>query len=147
MSQTSTGGRHDVVDTQKTPLGQKEAERMSTAAWTVRQNAHILGTTRVGAAVVTGDGSIFAGCNVEHCFRSHDIHAEVNAIGSMVAAGYTDLLAVLVVAERERFTPCGSCMDWIFQFGGASCLIGFQSSPNATIEIFRADQLMPFYPL
>ena len=95
---------------------------------------------------MTSDGSIFAACNVEHRFRSHDIHAEVNAIGSMVAGGYTDLRAVIVVAERERFTPCGGCMDWIYQFGGPSCLIGFQSSPHAEIVLFSADELMPYYP-
>ena len=120
---------------------------MSEAAWNVRQSAYIFGNTKVGAAVMTADGSVFSGCNVEHQFRSHDIHAEVNAIGSMIAAGHTALLAVLVVAERERFTPCGSCMDWIFQFGGPSCLIGFQSSPNSEIETFRADELMPYYPV
>jgi cytidine deaminase len=134
------------VQAEETVLEQRQFKRMSEAAWKVRDHAHMFGTTKVGAAVTTTDGTIFAGCNVEHRFRSHDIHAEVNAIGSMVAAGHTDLIAVVVVAERERFTPCGACMDWIYQFGGPSCLIGFQSSPDAEITMFRADDLMPYYP-
>ena len=127
-------------------LTQSQLATMSEVAWKVREHAYLFGTTKVGAAVITNDGSVFAGCNVEHRFRSHDIHAEVNAIGSMVAAGHTDLIAVVVVAERERFTPCGGCMDWIYQFGGSSCLIGFQPSPDAEIVMFRADDLMPYYP-
>lgn len=125
---------------------QSQFKRMSDAAWEVREHAYIYGSTKVGAAVMTSDGSIFVGCNVEHRFRSHDIHAEVNAIGSMVAAGHTDLIAVIVVAERERFTPCGGCMDWIYQFGGPSCVIGFQPSPDEEIRRFSAHDLMPHYP-
>ena len=119
---------------------------MSDAAWNVREHAYIYGPTKVGAAVMTTDGSIFVGCNVEHRFRSHDIHAEVNAISSMVAGGHTDLVAVVIVAERERFTPCGACMDWIIQFGGPSCSVGFQSSLDAEITMYEAHDLMPYYP-
>jgi cytidine deaminase len=125
---------------------QTQLKRMSDAAWEVREHAHVYGPTKVGAAVMTADGGIFVGCNVEHRFRSHDIHAEVNAIGSMVAAGHTDLVAVVIVAERERFTPCGACMDWIYQFGGPSCLVGFQSSAEAEIKMYDANELMPYYP-
>ena len=124
-----------------------QLKQMSVAAWDVREQAYIYGPTRVGAAVMTFDGTVFVGCNVEHRFRSHDIHAEVNAIGSMVAAGHKDLVAVVVVAERERFTPCGSCMDWIYQFGGPSCIVGFQASMDSKMDIFTAHDLMPHYPM
>jgi cytidine deaminase len=92
-------------------------------------------------------GRIWLGCNVEYKFRSHDIHAEVNAIGSLVAGGDQRLEAVFIAAERERFTPCGSCMDWIFELGGDSCLVAAQSSPGGQILVFSAGELMPFYPL
>lgn len=128
-------------------ITQSQLKRMSDAAWEVRAHAYVYGPTRVGAAVMSADSRIFVGCNVEHRFRSHDIHAEVNAIGSMVAAGHTDLVAVLVVAERERFTPCGACMDWIYQFGGPSCVIGFQASMGSEIDMFTAHELMPHYPM
>jgi cytidine deaminase len=125
---------------------QSQLKSMSDAAWEVREHAYVYGPTRVGAAVMTADGRIFVGCNVEHRFRSHDIHAEVNAIGAMVAAGHTDLVAVVIAAERERFTPCGGCMDWIYQFGGPSCSVGFQSSTDAEITMYDAHDLMPYYP-
>jgi cytidine deaminase len=120
--------------------------RMAAAAWECRERAYILGSTRVGAAAISRDGSVFSGCNIEHKFRCHDVHAEVNAISTMVAAGRTELAGIVIVAERTRFTPCGSCMDWIYQFGGPTCIVGFQSKHGGEIAKFRADELMPHYP-
>lgn len=120
---------------------------LSTRAWEARENAFILGKTKVGAALLTDRGQIYTGCNVEQTFRSHDIHAEVNAIGNMIAGSGNDtILAILVVAERNLFTPCGSCMDWIIQFGGGDVLIGFQKIPGGQVQAYRASELMPYYP-
>jgi cytidine deaminase len=124
-----------------------QMKKLVEAAWRVREKAYILGATKVGAAVLSSDGNIFTGCNVEHRFRSHDVHAEVNAITTMVASGRTELVAVIIAAERDRFTPCGSCMDWIYQFGSHSCLVGYQSKEGGEIKLLRADELMPYYPM
>lgn len=119
---------------------------LSEKAWAVRDAAHVIGTTKVGAAVLCSDGDIYLGCNVEHRFRSHDVHAEVNAITNMVASGCRDLRAILIASERERFTPCGACLDWIFEFGGESCVVAYQSHPGGEVVAFTANDLMPFYP-
>lgn len=123
---------------------------LSEAAWIVRENASILGKTKVGAALLTDNNKIYTGCNVEQRYRNHDVHAEVNAITTMLSNGDKKILAILVVAERERFTPCGSCLDWIFQFGGEECLVAYQSSPSDSIikdeNLFFAHELMPYYP-
>lgn len=129
-----------------TETWQERLPELAAEAWRVRANARILGATAVGAAVLGGDGRIYSGCNVEHRFRSHDVRAEVNAIGTMVAAGETRLTAVLVAAERERFTPCGACLDWIFEFGGGECTVAVQSVPGGTPESLLAAELMPHYP-
>jgi cytidine deaminase len=114
-------------------------------AWSVRENAHIIGPTKVGAVAIAEDGSLYGGCNVEHKYRCHDVHAEVNAISSMVAAGHTKLAAILIVAERESFTPCGSCMDWIFQFGYRDTDVCFVNNEGAEFT-YTAGELMPHYP-
>ena len=121
-------------------------ERLSERAWAVRDNAHVHGATRVGAAVLSAQGTIFGGCNVEHTFRSHDVHAEVNALTTMVAAGDGPAMAILIAAERDRFTPCGACLDWIFELGGPATLVAFQGEVGREIEVLRADELMPFFP-
>jgi len=120
-------------------------DKLSNIAWKNRDNARILGKTKVGAAVLSNT-EIFGGCNIEHQFRSHDIHAEISAISSMISSGSKKLDVILVVAEREKFTPCGSCLDWIFEFGGAECLVGYQTKKEGEITIFEAKELMPHYP-
>lgn len=120
--------------------------QLAEAAWNVREQSYVVGPTKVGCAVLSSDGTTFVGCNVEHKFRSHDVHAEVNAITTMVAGGGRELKAVVIVAERRQFTPCGACMDWIMQFGGGECLVAFQSGRNAPFAFYRARELMPFYP-
>jgi len=119
---------------------------LAAAAWKSRQHAFVIGNTKVGAAAICSSGALFSGCNVEHRYRCHDVHAEVNAITSMVAGGYTDLVGILIAAEREHFTPCGGCMDWIFQFGGPECLVAFQSREGGELNVYTAGDLMPHYP-
>lgn len=129
-----------------TKITKKQWTLLSHAAWKCRNQAYVVGNTKVGAAVISDDGTVFVGCNVEHRFRCHDVHAEVNAITSMVASGKTRLTAILIVADRKFFTPCGACMDWIFQFGGPSCIVAFQSKKDGKIHQFKAKELMPYYP-
>ncbi len=116
------------------------------AAWKACGQAHVHGPTRVGAAVLSTQGGVFAGCNVEHRFRSHDVHAEVNALTTMVTAGHREANSLLIVSARARFTPCGACLDWVFELGGPECLIAFQRSEGTAIEPLRADEFMPYYP-
>lgn len=119
---------------------------LSVLAWQARENACILGKTKVGAALLSTTGKIYTGCNVEHQYRNHDVHAEVNAITNMINNGEKRFTAIIVAANRENFSPCGCCLDWIFQFGGEKCLISWQSSVDDRINTFTAKDLMPHYP-
>ena len=121
-------------------------QKLAYAAWSIREQARVVTGVRVGSALLTDSGEIYAGCNVEHKFRCHDIHAEVNAVGTMIASGGRAIRAIVVVAETSMFTPCGGCMDWIFEFSGGDCVVGFQGRPGGPIEVFRGRELMPKYP-
>jgi cytidine deaminase len=119
---------------------------LATAAWKVRESARIYGGTKVGCAVEAEDGRVFVGCNLEHRFRSHDIHAEIAALASLISGGAKQLVRLFIAAERVQFTPCGSCLDWIFEIGGETCLVYSQSAPQGQTAMHRASELMPFYP-
>jgi len=127
-------------------LSEETVAHLFDHAWSVRDKAHVIGPTRVGCAVLTAGGLIFEGCNVEHRFRSHDVHAEVNAITTMVSSGHSLIRAVAIAAERDRFTPCGACMDWIMQFAAESCVVFAQSIPKGPIQRYTTHELMPHYP-
>jgi cytidine deaminase len=124
----------------------EQLTRLANKAWEARERSRILGNTAVGCAVLADDGRVFGGCNVEHRFRSHDIHAETNALSTMVAGGAEVARAVFIAAERDHFTPCGACMDWIFELGGADCFVLVQAAPDGDVKSFRASELMPQYP-
>jgi len=119
---------------------------LSHNAWKVRDNAFLFGKTKVGAALLSETGKVYVGCNIEHVFRSHDIHAEINVISNMVAQGEQKFKVILIVAERHKFTPCGSCMDWIMQHGGENCIVAYQNTKEGEIFKFTAKELMPHYP-
>ncbi|MDC6389214.1 hypothetical protein PP182_11020 [Maribacter sp. PR1] len=120
-------------------------KRLSKLAWNARENA-VAENTKVGSSVISSSGNYYSGCNIEQLYRNKDLHAEVCAISMMISDGEKKLVAILVVAERVRFTPCGTCMDWIFQFGGHECIVGYQPQKNGEIIKFLAKELMPYYP-
>lgn len=122
-------------------------QALSEAAWRVRNHSHLYGSTAVGCALTAADGSVIAGCNVEHRYRSHDVHAEVNTLTTMVSLGHASFVSILIAADREHFTPCGACLDWIIQFGGLDAEILVQGEPDSSAATrYLATDLMPFYP-
>ena len=73
---------------------------------------------RVGAAVLTSDGEIVAGCNVENASYGLTICAERNATFAAIARGKTKLGAVVVFTPTVTPTaPCGACRQVLNEFG------------------------------
>jgi len=76
---------------------------------------------KVGAAILTHEGKIFTGCNVENASYGLTICAERSAIFTAVAnseGGKLALRAVAVVNEKEvPCPPCGACRQVISEFG------------------------------
>ena len=74
---------------------------------------------KVGSAVVTKDGKVFSGCNVESASYGLTVCAERVAIWKAVSEGETDLAGIAVVTDTERLTPpCGVCRQIIWEFCG-----------------------------
>ncbi len=89
------------------------------AAWKAREMAYApYSNFKVGAALLSPDGRIFIGCNVENISYGLTICAERVAIGSAVAEGVRKFLAVAVVADTEvPISPCGACRQVLAEFG------------------------------
>jgi cytidine deaminase len=71
---------------------------------------------QVGAALLTKEGKIFTGVNVENAVYSLTVCAERSAIFTAVGEGYKSFEAIAVVT-REAGTPCGSCRQVLAEFG------------------------------
>jgi cytidine deaminase len=92
---------------------------MSELARAASKNAYcVYSKFPVGAAVLTDDGKIFAGCNVENVSFGLTICAERNAIFQAVAQGYKAIRAVVVFTSTNKpAAPCGACRQVISEFG------------------------------
>lgn len=107
--------------------------RLEDSALAVRQRAHApYSKFQVGAAVLTAGGEIFAGCNVENASYGLTICAERVAVGTAVAAGHTQIVAVAVVSSGGH-APCGACRQVLSEFGPAMEVILIDADdPNKT---------------
>jgi cytidine deaminase len=71
----------------------------------------------VGAALLTADGAIITGCNVENGSYGLTICAERSAAVTAVGAGQREFVAVAVSAPRKLLTtPCGACRQVLNEF-------------------------------
>jgi len=75
---------------------------------------------QVGAALLTDDDRVIAGCNVENAAYPQSQCAEATAIGRMVAEGARRIRAALViggeVGDGMVCTPCGACRQRLREF-------------------------------
>ncbi|MBC8139020.1 MAG: cytidine deaminase [Fibrella sp.] len=69
----------------------------------------------VGAAIRTGSGEIFGGCNVENASYGLCNCAERTAVFSAVAAGER-VVTEVAVATDDGGSPCGACRQVLAEF-------------------------------
>lgn len=89
---------------------------LQTAARAARGNAWApYSRFQVGAAVLTADGRIFVGCNVENASYGLTICAERVAICTAIAQGCSSFTAICVSLTGIP-VPCGACRQFLVEF-------------------------------
>lgn len=76
----------------------------------------------VGAALLTDEGAVVYGCNVENAAYPDTICAERVALTAAVAQGHR-AFAAIAVATRDGGTPCGSCRQVMAELGGPTLVV------------------------
>ena len=98
----------------------------------------------VGAAVLTTDGSIHTGCNIENASYGLTICAERAAASSAVSAGHRQFVAVAVAAPKvPRTTPCGACRQFLNEFRPAESDMVIVLDDRGSGEPVNLDALLP----
>ncbi len=97
---------------------------------------------RVGAALLTADGEIFEGCNVENSSYSLTICAERNAVFHAIMAGKTSLRSIAIASDDPAFLPpCGACRQVLSEFAPAMEII--LTNAGSKMKIVSLETLHP----
>ena len=110
-----------------------------------RQNAFApFSNYKVGAAVLTERGDIFTGCNVENSSYGLTVCAERSAVCAAVAAGQTEIVAVVVSLEGVA-VPCGTCRQFLYEFNPEMIVLldDLAAADGETPECVWLEQLLP----
>lgn len=92
------------------------------AAFAAQKNSHSpYSHYRVGAALLTDEGEVFGGCNIENAAYSLTVCAERTALFCAVANGKKRFSAIAIVGGVENGSadfafPCGACRQALSEF-------------------------------
>jgi len=97
----------------------------------------------VGVALLTADGEVFTGCNIENANYSNALHAEEVAVGNAVRAGHRSIAAVAVTStEGDSLTPCGMCRQTLAEFGDEDVPVYCDAGDGEYVE-YTLGELIP----
>ena len=78
----------------------------------------------VGAALLTKDGQIYTGCNIEGSSLGVTICAERTAFCKALSEGEREFVAIAVVSDStETIYPCGICRQFMSDFVGEDFIV------------------------
>ncbi|XP_024410079.1 cytidine deaminase [Desmodus rotundus] len=97
----------------------------------------------VGAAVLTRDGRIFSGCNIENACYPLGICAERTAIQKAVSEGHKDFRAIAIASDMQDdfISPCGACRQVMREFGTNWDV--YMTKPDGTYNVRTVQELLP----
>ena len=126
-------------------LTDKEVEQLIEVASKTRMNAFCHRSKhKIGASVLTTDGKIFGGCNVEAVISGLGTCAERCAIDNAVANGHYNFRALCCV--DSKLTPCcGACLQYLILFSQVSGdeIYLVNASTNGKYEVDKLTQALP----
>lgn len=97
----------------------------------------------VGAALLTAEGRVFTGCNVENSTYGLSMCAERVAIFKAVSEGSHEIAKVAVVTDHERIAPpCGCCRQMIWEFASDETEV-IMANMDGDVRKFEIKELLP----
>jgi cytidine deaminase len=120
-----------------------ERELLVAAAREARENACArYSGFAVGAALLTSDGQVFRGVNIESSSYGLTCCAERVALFTALAAGIRSFRAIAVVTAADGITPpCGACRQVLWDYGRNIEVI--LANLAGTSEIHFLSELLP----
>ncbi len=103
---------------------------------------------KVGAALLTAEGKIYTGCNIENAAYAPTNCAERTAFFKAVSEGERSFRAICVAGGKdgvltEYAAPCGVCRQVMMEFCSPDSFQIILAVSREQYEIFTLGQLLP----
>lgn len=103
---------------------------------------------KVGAALITKDGKIFTGCNVENAAYSPSNCAERTAFFKAISEGELSFEGIMIVGGpngiiKDYCAPCGVCRQVMMEFCNPETFSIFLAKDENDIIEYKLKNLMP----
>lgn len=102
---------------------------------------------RVGAALLTEDGTVYSGCNIENAAYSPSNCAERTAIFKAVSEGQRNFRGIAIVGGTEgclqMCPPCGVCRQVMMEFCNPQSFYILLGTDDGQIQRYTLGQLLP----
>lgn len=114
-----------------------------------KKNAHVpYSHFKVGAVLLTVDGEVFKGANVECSSYGLSICAERCALVKAVSEGYKEFSKIAVVGgledELTYTTPCGACRQFLADFNkDMDVIMGYLEDGELKYKVMKLKELLP----
>ena len=125
-------------------------EKLIQAALKARENAYVpYSHYQVGAALLTEEGEILQGCNVENASYGATCCAERTAVFKAVSEGKKHFRAIAITGgiqgkEPEDYAyPCGICRQVLSEFAGKDGLKVIVAKSISEYQEFSLGELLP----
>lgn len=117
----------------------KELYRMAHRA---KENAYVpFSHFQVGAALLTKDGQVFTGVNVENSSYGATICAERTAFVKAISEGAREFQAIAIASSGGEALPCGICRQFMYEFEPELVII--TGADEETLRVQTLTQLLP----
>ena len=103
---------------------------------------------KVGAALLTKNGDIYTGCNIENAAYTPTNCAERTAFFKAVSEGVRDFQAICIVGGKdgvltEYAAPCGVCRQVIMEFCNPKTFQIILAIDKERYDIYTLEELLP----
>lgn len=103
---------------------------------------------KVGAALLTKNGDIYTGCNIENAAYTPTNCAERTAFFKAVSEGVRDFQAICIVGGKdgvltEYAAPCGVCRQVMMEFCNPKIFQIILAIDKERYDIYTLEELLP----
>jgi cytidine deaminase len=128
----------------KRRVNRMNTEQLIKEAKAAREKAYVpYSKFKVGAALLTKDGKVYHGCNIENAAYSMCNCAERTALFKAYSEGDKDYSMIAVVADTARpVPPCGACRQVISELCSKDMKVVL-TNLNGDVEELTVAELLP----